>query len=302
MIADKVQTLYPRVSEYFGKIRNGNRYLEHILEVDSFWKNFEHSPCRKVVLQGSEMPADACVSDEYDLVYAGGSLGLLHASVMASKYARKVLVFDRHMSGKPSRDWNISWNELEKLEQVGLFSYEEINASIACRYKTGWAEFYVENGRKKRLYIDNVLDCAVESDQLLSIARQKILADECNRIVDKMTFMRCFQFPESVVIEVENNMHERVYFRAKVFVDAMGVHSPVAMQLNDGASFTHLCPTVGTVSSGLENVDPDIGEILVSTEPADTSSGRGRQLIWEGFPAGAIAIPPIFSFMIPELR
>ncbi|MBM3163449.1 MAG: hypothetical protein FJZ79_09100 [Chlorobi bacterium] len=286
MAVDKVRTLYPRVAEYFGKIRNGNRYLEHILEVDSFWQNIEQSPCSKVVLQGSELPEDACIADEYDLVYAGGTLGLLHAAVMASKYGRKVLVFDRHVSGKPSRDWNISRDELEKLEQVGLLSYEEINAIIACRYKTGWAEFYVENGRKKRLYLDNVLDCAIESDQLLSFAKQKILTDESSRVIDKMTFMRCFQFPESVVIEVENSMHERVYFRAKVFVDAMGVHSSVAMQLNDGASFTHLCPTVGTVSSGLENVEPDIGEILVSTEPADTSSGRGRQLIWEGFPAG----------------
>jgi lycopene cyclase CruA len=58
------------------------------------------------------------------------------------------------------------------------------------------------------------------------------------------------------------------------------------MQLNKGRPQTHVCPTVGTLASGLEGVDEKIGEILVSREAADHSTGNGRQLIWEGFPAG----------------
>jgi len=35
---------------------------------------------------------------------------------------------------------------------------------------------------------------------------------------------------------------------------------------------------VGTIARGLEGVDNEVGEILVSTEPADMSAGSGHLL------------------------
>jgi len=85
-------------------------------------------------------------------------------------------------------------------------------------------------------------------------------------------------------VEVETS-GERRFYKAKVLVDTMGIMSPIAMQLNESRPQTHICPTVGTVASGFEGIDYDIGEILVSNEPADRSTSSGRQLIWEGCPA-----------------
>jgi lycopene cyclase CruA len=64
----------------------------------------------------------------------------------------------------------------------------------------------------------------------------------------------------------------------------MGTASPIAWQLNGGRAFDSVCPTVGAViASGFEPGvwDADYGDVLNSH--GDIS--RGRQLIWELFPA-----------------
>jgi lycopene cyclase CruA len=64
----------------------------------------------------------------------------------------------------------------------------------------------------------------------------------------------------------------------------MGTASPIAWQLNGGRAFDSVCPTVGAVISGgfdAEVWDKQYGDVLNSH--GDIS--RGRQLIWELFPA-----------------
>lgn len=283
---DSIKNSYPLVYKYFCSLEGGEEHLRQIQELDRYWENIRERSCPTVVLDGGELPSGAAISGDYDLLYVGGTLGILHAAVMAEKYGWKVLLLDKHVAGKSTRDWNISREELHVLYEIGLFSEEEIEECIACRYKTGWAEFFVENGNQKRLYLDNVLDCAVNADQLLGKARKKILFNSANRVFDRTLFRKIYRFPDYVVVEAEDQNQDLFYYKARAFVDVMGIMSPVAMQLNDGCPQTHVCPTVGTIATGLENVDQEVGEILVSTEPADLSSGSGRQLIWEGFPAG----------------
>ncbi|MDT9546886.1 MAG: hypothetical protein RI826_06075 [Chlorobium phaeovibrioides] len=65
------------------------------------------------------MPSGAAISGDYDLLYVGGTLGILHAAVMAEKYGWKVLLLDKHVAGKSTRDWNISREELHVLHEIG---------------------------------------------------------------------------------------------------------------------------------------------------------------------------------------
>lgn len=281
-----IKETHPFVYRHFSSLDDGERHLRRILEIDRYWEASGRGKVSPVVLDGSELPPSVAISGDFDIVYAGGTLGLLHAAVMGSVYRRRVMLVDSHAPGRTTRDWNISRGELDALSRTGLLSEEEVEACIVCRYKTGWAEFFVENGRRRRLYLDNVLDCAVDADRLLGKALDKLLGNPECRVSGGTTFRRLYRFDGHVVAEVVGADGVSLYYRAKVFVDAMGVLSPVAMQLNEGCPHTHVCPTVGTVSTGLEGVDHEVGEILVSTEPADMSAGGGRQLIWEGFPAG----------------
>ena len=133
--------------------------------------------------------------------------------------------------------------------------------------------------------MENVLDCAVNADRLLGMAKEKVTAVVGNTILAERSFSCCYRFDDHIFVKVEDRKGKAFYYKAKVLVDVMGILSPIAMQLNEGVPQTHVCPTVGTIASGFEDIDFDTGEILASIGPAEMFPGRGRQLIWEGFPA-----------------
>ena len=282
---ESIRDSHPLVYKHFSSLPDGEKHIGRVIELDRYWEHINSEPPADAILPGESLPDGATMSGEYEIVYAGGTLGLLHAAVMAERYGHKILVIDRHVSGKSTRDWNISRGELDTLQETGLFTAEEIDSFIVRRYRTGWVEFFTDEERQKRLYMDNVLDCAVDADKLLGAAKYVVLAEERCSVLDHTTFFRCYRFPDHIVIEAAGPDGEPLFFKSQLLLGVMGILSPIAMQLNRGRSQTHVCPTVGTVSSGFEDLDYEVGEILASTENADTSNGSGRQLIWEGFPA-----------------
>jgi len=281
---DSIRSSHPHLYGAFSSLPDGEAHFRSVQELDRYWERLQ-DPLPEVVRDAASLPPGAVISGTYDIVYAGGTLGMLHAAVMARHHGRKVLVFDRHTPGRSTRDWNISRPELFRLADTGVFSHEELESVIARKYRNGWVEFHKEDGSQKRLYMENVLDCAVEADRLLGIATRKVQSVSGCDVRSGLSFVRCWRFSDHVVVETKDAAGSSSWFRARVLVDVMGILSPIALQLNRGRPQTHVCPTVGTIASGFEDADFDTGEILASTGPADMSSGRGRQFIWEGFPA-----------------
>lgn len=281
---DGIRYAYPLLYKAFSTIAEGEHHLRRVMELDRYW-SFSKEPVPLAIHPGEELPSDVVVSAEYDLVYAGGTLGMLHAAVMSVRYGWNVLVFDRHQAGRSTRDWNISHGELQRLATTGVFGRADLDAVVVRRYKSGWVAFYKPDGNQRRLSMQHVLDCAVDADRLLGMARDVVLSDRRNAVRDGLTFTGCYQLSDSVVVRAEDRAGNPFHFRAKVLVDAMGILSPVARQLNGGRPQTHICPTVGTIASGFRDVEMEVGEILVSTGPADIREKQGRQLIWEGFPS-----------------
>ncbi|NTV05651.1 MAG: hypothetical protein HGA59_03975 [Chlorobiaceae bacterium] len=281
---DHIKSSHPHLHRAFSSLVDGALHLHRIIEFDRYWERLRQ-PVHNVIMPGDTLPENAVISGEYDLIYAGGTLSLLHAAVMVKKYGRRVMIFDRQTPAKSTRDWNISRNELLNLSSTGIFTESEVDSVIVRRYKTGWVEFYQPDGRQKRLVMENVLDCAVAADKLLGLAKEKVLAIAGNTILAENSFNSCYQFDDHIVVRVDDHDGKPFYYKSKVLVDVMGILSPIAMELNAGSPQTHVCPTVGTIASGFENVDFDTGEILASIGPAEIIPGGGRQLIWEGFPA-----------------
>ena len=281
---EQIRNTHPLVYQHFSALTDGERHLRSILAIDRYWENLD-LPVPDAIRDGSRLAADVKIEGEFDILYAGGTLGLLHAAVMSRKYGRKVLVIDRAEPGRTTRDWNISRPELMRLADTGVFTQAELDSTIVRTYKTGWVEFHAPAEKRKRLYMDEVLDCAVDADKLLGMARDKLLAGGGSQVLGHASFVCCYRFPDHLVVHVEEPSGKPRYFRTQMLVDAMGIVSPVAMQLNQGRPQTHVCPTVGTIASGFVNADFEVGEILASTEDAEVSGKRGRQLIWEGFPA-----------------
>lgn len=279
---------FPLTVENFASLLNREAWLDRIWEIDRRWQQFQENPQKtEEIIFFDSAPKDSNIEAEFEIIYAGGTLGLLHAAVMAAKYNRKVLVFDAHTVGKTHRDWNISDEELQAFVRAGLFTEEEIALAVMNRYKTGFVKFYDANSTIKTppLFMDNVLDVAIEADRLLEIAARKLKKTE-SKIINNLRFVRAFVQTEKVLVECEDlESGKRRIFSAKLFVDSTGTNSPVSRQLNSGKSITHVCPTVGTVASGFKRgggekeVDFAVGEILVSRE----DSSENRQLMWEGF-------------------
>ena len=283
---------YPLTVANLGSLADREAWLRRIWELDAGWQEaIEHrsdSPAESIV-RGAP-PANLEVEGEFDIIYAGGVLGLLHAAVMACRYHRRVLVFDAHSVGRTHRDWNISDEELLEFDRAGLFTREELERAVLNRYRAGFVKFHDAAScvKAKPLWMKGVLDVALAADELLALAMDKIRAHgpEESRLLSGLRFVRAYVQPHRVTVEVEDAVSgARRLFAARLFVDSTGTNSPVGRQLNDGRSITHVCPTVGTVARGFargsspDQVDFNVGEILVSTEDARDH----RQLIWEGF-------------------
>ncbi|MDQ4122527.1 MAG: hypothetical protein M3209_13905 [Acidobacteriota bacterium] len=283
---------FPATVANFASLPNREMWLRRITELDERWRESfaaDFNKNNREVLINGNPPAGLEVETDFEIIYAGGGLGLIHAAVMSAKYKRKILVFDAHTVGKTHRDWNISDEELVEFTRAGLFSKDEIEQAVVNRYDNGFVKFHDSNSRHKTppLVMQGVLDVAVEADRLLQLATEKIKNSATGSVlINNLRFMRAYTGSDKVFVETEDiKTGERRLFSARLFVDATGTNSPASRQINNNRSITHVCPTVGTVARGFargaekDEVDFKVGEILVSTEDASDH----RQLIWEGF-------------------
>ncbi len=285
---------YPRLIQALGDVPDGLRHLRRMVELDRVWVVQQFAPRTPPVVvervAATEDPLDAATV-QAEIIYAGGGLNLLNAAVMASVHHRRVVVFDRFTVGAVHREWNISAEELRELVAVGLLAPDEIDQIVQRRYQEGLVRFHGDGIRvpPRDLWMHGVLDCAVQADALTDLCMRKIrAASPANLILSDITFERALVDDRRVVVRARDAAGAPRVFAAPLLIDGMGATSPVACQLNGGAPYSLVCPTVGTVAAGYRidparspgTIDPALGEILITTEHARD----GRQLIWEAFP------------------
>jgi len=278
---------FPETVSRILELENGEDHLRRIHRIEQRWQRARFSPDQTAETIEFANRNSNIDHVDFEIIYAGGTLGLLHAAVMSHCYGRKVLVVDAHRVAETHRDWNISDEELEAFIRVGLFSKEEIETAVVNRYKTGFVKFSDTNSSVKtsKLFMDNVLDVAIDANILLELAKRKLVVSGSS-FLDQHLLKSAVVFRDGITVDLEDlGSGEVKTFKAELLCDATGTNSEISRQLNRGRSITHICPTVGTVATGFlrgsadDEVDFDIGEILVSTEDIT----EGRQLIWEGF-------------------
>ncbi|HEY4034396.1 MAG TPA: hypothetical protein VGL94_10580 [Ktedonobacteraceae bacterium] len=293
---EHIASRYSRLAEAFTHIPEGARHLQRLQDLNTSWQNMlcmnmPRSYAEVIVTEArSVVPA----SNTFDIIYAGGGLNVLNAAVMAQRYGLRVLVFDRFTVGAVHREWNISHEELQELLDIGLLTPSELASVIQREYSDGLVRFHPESIQVSptELHLKDVLNVAIDAEKLTALCVKKILALSSNKggasvILHHTTFVRGSVQPgHGVTVDVVESSGERHSYGARLLIDGMGATSPIACQLNSGQPFSLVCPTVGTVACGyrngsaLDEINPEAGEVLVSTEDAR----NGRQLIWEAFP------------------
>jgi len=287
--------LYPETVANLGTLPRREEWLRAVWELDERWRAATETRggearAEEVVVRGAP-PAGARAEAEFDVVYAGGVVGLLHAAVLACRFGRRVLVLDEAASApRGEGGWNVSEDELRELEAAGVFTRDEIEAAVVNRGRGGFVKFHDASSRVKAepLWVGGVLDVALDAERLLASAAARVRGREGCAVVARTRFVRVYVERGRVTVEAAGPQGAPRFFGARLFMDATGEDSAVARQLSGGRAPTHVCPTVGTVARGFvrggerDEVDFAAGDILASTEDACDH----RQLVWEGF-AGA---------------
>ena len=289
-IFEALKANYPQTVHFFQKMPNGEYDLNRVYWWEKRWRESVNRPQQpqEVIFKHERQEAHSHQPQDFDLIYIGGALGVIHAAVMALK-GYKVLLVERLPFGKMNREWNISRDEFQSLINLGLFTPEEFESVIAAEYVDGFSKFFDAYNpphlKAAVLHTPKVLNIAIDAEKLLRFCGNKLL--HCGgEIWDETEFIRGDVSESEVMVKLTHlPTKSSKQATARLLIDAMGTASPIAWQLNGGRTFDSVCPTVGAViESGFapEVWDKDYGDVLNSH--GDIS--RGRQLIWELFPAG----------------
>jgi lycopene cyclase CruA len=294
-IFEALKSYYPQTVRFFQKMPMGEYDLKRVYWWEKRWRESVRNPQqpKQVVFKESVVVANdrsplqqSAFSTQYDLIYIGGALGAIHAAVMA-KLGYRVLLVERLAFGRMNREWNISRSEFQSLIDLGLFTTQEFESIIAREYQDGFSKFFDGNNpshlKAEVLHTPTVLNIAIDTTKLLKLCGEK-LCDAGGEIWDETEFIRADLAEDEITVQfVHLSTGELKRTNGRLLIDAMGTASPIAWQLNGGRTFDSVCPTVGAVVEGFapEVWDATYGDVLNSH--GDIS--RGRQLIWELFPA-----------------
>ncbi|HVG00301.1 MAG TPA: hypothetical protein VND68_10710, partial [Chloroflexia bacterium] len=205
----RLASRYPRTVAAFAHMDGGERALDRVVALEGRWLELNGGAERPdpfhYVPTANDLPRcePACY---YDVAIAGGSLGLI-AGVALAQRGLRVLVFDQGKVGAAHREWNISRRELAALSGWGIFTAEELEQTIASEYRQGVISFDASgtDGGAFPLYLEGVLDVALDAQAVLDLARKRFL-QAGGTILEGRAFRRLHMArtgPVASVFEVE---------------------------------------------------------------------------------------------------
>ncbi|MEI7769913.1 MAG: hypothetical protein WCI67_07995 [Chloroflexales bacterium] len=321
-LIERLHERYPQTVEHFLDM-GAIEHLERVARMETGWHQIIRDAYDPEIYQmvddlpscqarpggvGQALHAALPNATHFDLIYAGGGLGLLHAAVMAARYGRRVMVFDRSEVGGAHREWNISRDELAAFVETGVVSWDELDTLVMREYRDGLVRYHSgahSNVPSTDLWLPEVLNVALDATALLRMMRRK-LEDAGGTVLSGRIFRRMRAragAPQSIEIELIGPSGATEHYYARLLLDGMGSISPLALLRHAGRPFAGVCPTVGTVARGFaqgdgpQEYDPTIGDILVSV----SDSQGGEQLMWEGFPGRGDDLT-VYLFYYSKLR
>jgi len=220
---------------------------------------------------------------DYDVILAGGTLGILVAAALAQRGWR-VLVLERGRLEGRVQEWNIAWEELLNLAHLHLLTIPELEAVVVRRFNPVRVAF-----GDYQVWVRDVLNLGVSPRLLLAQLAQKFLTWG-GHLQEYQGFEQLTVHPDGVTVTTS-----RGQYTGRLFLDAMGQGSPVVHQCRGRVQPTAVCLVVGTCALGLPELDT--GDLMATFTP----TAQGCQYFWEAFPAQVGRTSYLFTYVEPTL-
>ena len=111
----------------------GQTTYEALLRLNSAWDKLragELPPAREVVFEEAGGPSE---KPEFDVVIAGGNIGILFATALVLRGLRVAVLEAGSLRGR-AQDWNASRKEVMELVTAGVISLEEVDEVIGIEF------------------------------------------------------------------------------------------------------------------------------------------------------------------------
>lgn len=240
--------------------------LEQLRQLDQRWYQLrcEESKAETVIHQSTEPLQDV----EFDIVFCGGTLGILLATALQHKGWKVALIERGQLRGR-AQEWNISRQELTVFLDLDLLTETELKTAIATEYNPARISFY----QGYELWVKDVLNIGVDPVYLLEILKQKFLSAG-GKLLENTAFKGATIHPDSVCINTDTGK-----LNSRLLVDAMGHFSPIVQQIRAGQKPDGVCLVVGSCAKN--SPQNDTGDLIASITPILNQC----QYFWEAFPA-----------------
>jgi lycopene cyclase CruP len=221
---------------------------------------------------------------DYDVVVAGGTLGIFMATALA-KNGLKVAVLERGPLIGRTQEWNISYKELLELVKAEVLTEDEIHRCTETMYNPGRVGF--AGSCKKDILVKDILNIGVSPALLIEKTKAKFI-EYGGIVMENTALSSIWVHPNgsSLMHNNSNNSSSRTT-TARLTIDAMGNASPIIKQVRHGTKPDGVCIVVGSCARGFDSSSNTTGDIIYTNAPSDVE--LKCQMYWEAFPA---SLPP----------
>jgi len=220
---------------------------------------------------------------EFDVVIAGGTLGIFMATALQKKGFRVCVVERGPLKGR-TQEWNISRKEMMELVEEGVLSEEDVEAAIGIDFNPIRVGFVGENDEPYTLWTKDVLHLGVSPSVLLARAQARFLAS--GGVVRENTPIKGVRItPNGAAMELEGEGGKEI--TGRLLIDCMGNQSPISRQARSGQQPDGICIVVGTMASGFAPETNTYADLLYSNTPTIDKGQSQVHWFWEAFPASS---------------
>jgi len=243
-----------------------NHSLENLRQMDRRWydlRNKNATPST-VINQSSENLGNL----EFDLVFCGGTLGILLATALQKK-GWKVALIERGILRGREQEWNISRHELTVFLALDLLTEAELEQAIATEYNPARISFF----EGYELWVKDVLNIGVDPIYLLETLKQKFITAG-GKLLENTAFKSATICPDGVVIDIGT-----AKLTSRLLIDGMGHFSPIVQQIRGTQKPDGVCLVVGSCAKNYPQ--NETGDLIATVTPILNQC----QYFWEAFPA-----------------